>query len=297
MKIPKLNTLEWYLKTVEEGTRNYEQVVKRFYALLTHPESTPAMLEGFERSLTQFHDFQIQTQKNHSCFLKSRTNNTLGFALSRKQELARIGKDYWRRFWGIDRWLGENLFSGLFQHFVGEVVIENQQEFSELRKKPILYLANHQVAIESLLFSLVVSALTESPVHAIAKIEHQTSWLGQFLHKLYSYPGLNDPDFLFFFDQEDQASMLQLLGEVKNVMLNQRHSLLVHIQGMRTYSCRQPVSTLSSVFLDLAIRLELPIIPATFAGGLPIEPLEKQLEFPLGYTCQNYHNNRSSHDR
>ncbi len=289
MKIPKLNTLEWYSKTVKEGTRNYEQVMKRYYTLLTHPGSTPAMLEGFERSLKQFHDFQMQTQQNQTRFLESLTYDAFEFADHQRQELVRVGKDYWRRFWGVERWLGESLFFGLFRHFAGDVLYEDQQEFSLLRGNPVLYLANHQVAIESLLFSIVVSVLTESPVHAIAKIEHQTSWLGQFLHKLYSYPGLNDPDFIFFFDQEDQASMLQLLGEVKDVILNQQHSLLVHIQGMRTYSCRQPVSTLSSVFLDLAIRLELPIIPVAFAGGLPVEPLENPLEFPYGYTCQNYH--------
>ncbi len=283
------NTFERYVETVEQDTYCYQQLLQQYYELLTHAGSTPAMLEGFERSLKRFHDFQMRTQQNHACFLKRRAEDALAPADHGREDLVRIGKNYWRRFWGVERWLGENLFFRLFEHFVGDVLMEDPQGFSSLRGKPVLYLANHQVAVESLLFSLVVSMLTESPVHAIAKIEHRTSWISQLLGSLYSYPGLNDPEFVFFFDRVKQASMFQLLNRMNHVMINQRHSLLVHVQGTRALGCHQPVSRLSSVFLDLAVRLALPIIPVAFVGGLPIEPLEKRREFPLGYTWQNYH--------
>ncbi len=283
------NTFDWYVKTVEQGTHCYERVILQYYELLTRRGSTPAMLEDFERSLKRFHDFQMQTQENHTRFLKSLPYDAIQFSEHRRHELVRIGKAYWRRFWGIERWLGEYLFFRLFQHFVGDVLIEDQKEFSLLKGKPVLYLANHQVAIESLLFSLVIPVLTESPVHAIAKIEHRTSWISQLLGRLYSYPGLNDPEFIFFFDREKPASMSRLLNRIKEVMLKQQHSLLVHVQGTRAVSSRQSVTRLSAVFLDLAMGLEVPIVPVAFTGGLPGDPLEKRLEFPIGYTCQNYH--------
>ncbi|MFO0661934.1 MAG: hypothetical protein U0165_19185, partial [Polyangiaceae bacterium] len=51
---------------------------------------------------------------------------------------------------------------------------------------------------------------------------------------------------------------------------------------------QQTVSTVSSVFLDMALAAGAPIVPVRFTGGLPIEPLEARIEFPLGYGKQDY---------
>src|SRR5690606_5611584 len=51
---------------------------------------------------------------------------------------------------------------------------------------------------------------------------------------------------------------------------------------------RDPVRTMSSVFVDLALRLKAPIFPVKFAGGLPAAPLEGFLDFPVGYGKQDY---------
>ena len=44
----------------------------------------------------------------------------------------------------------------------------------------------------------------------------------------------------------------------------------------------------SSDIVDLALELELPIVPVRFAGGLPLEPISGKLEFPIGHCHQDY---------
>ena len=83
--------------------------------------------------------------------------------------------------------------------------------------------------------------------------------------------------------------MLNLLNSIKKTILEKKRSLLIHVEGTRSLTCRQPVTNLSTIFIDLALELNLPIIPVKFTGGLPIKPLEKRLDFPLHYTYQNYH--------
>jgi len=196
---------------------------------------------------------------------------------------------FWRDFLKVGEWPGEVLFSALFRRFVGSVVREDSDDFNSLKGDPVLYLANHQVGIESILFGFSVSALAGSPINVVAKTEHQNSWIGQLLAHLYSYPTLKDPQLMFYFDRDDQHAMLKLLSKLKEMMIEQGRSLLIHVDGTRALSCRQPVKQLSAVFLDLAIELNIPIIPVGFVGGLPIEPLETRLEFPIGYARQNYH--------
>jgi NAD(P)-dependent dehydrogenase (short-subunit alcohol dehydrogenase family)/1-acyl-sn-glycerol-3-phosphate acyltransferase len=195
----------------------------------------------------------------------------------------------WREFLEIGKWPGEMLLGALFRRFVGSVVCEDSAEFNSFKGKPVIYLANHQVGIESILFTFGVSALTGCPINVVMKAEHQKSWVGQLLDHLFSYPLLKKPELMFYFDRDNQSSMLELLNNIKKVMIQQRRSLLVHVEGTRVLSCRQPIKHLSAVFIDMAIELNIPIVPVGLVGGLPIEPLETRLEFPVGYTHQTYH--------
>ena len=69
----------------------------------------------------------------------------------------------------------------------------------------------------------------------------------------------------------------------------ERKSLMVHVEGTRALQARQPVSTMSGVFVDLALAANVPVIPVRFAHGLPLEPLSERLEFPVGLGRQAYH--------
>jgi NAD(P)-dependent dehydrogenase (short-subunit alcohol dehydrogenase family) len=196
---------------------------------------------------------------------------------------------FWRKFFGVEHPVAEGLYSALYRRFVNKVVLEDTKEFYSLDGKPKLYLANHQVGIESILFVFAISALSNSIIHTVAKVEHQQSWVSELSSHIYSYPQLKNPELILYFDRDNQLSMLKLLSSLKKVIPEQRNSLLVHVQGTRALSCRQPVKDLSAVFIDLALELNIPIIPVKFVGGLPVEPLETRLEFPVGYTYQNYH--------
>ena len=195
---------------------------------------------------------------------------------------------FWHKFLGVRHPICA-LSTALYKRFVGKIIIEDEQDFHALNHKPRLYLANHQVGIESILFVFAVSALSNSVINTVAKFEHQQSWVNELSKQIYAYPQIKDPELIFYFDRNNQGSMLNLLKSTKEVIQQQQRSLLVHVQGTRALTCRQPVNDLSSVFIDLALELNLPIIPVKFVGGLPVEPLETRIEFPFRYTCQNYH--------
>jgi hypothetical protein len=66
------------------------------------------------------------------------------------------------------------------------------------------------------------------------------------------------------------------------------HSFFVHTDGTRARSCREEVTRCSSVVLDLALEMGVPIVPVRFVGGLPVDPIEGKAEFPVGHGSQDY---------
>lgn len=232
-------------------------------------------------------DGNIYSRALGSEFSLSKDLNEILFLPSKKEELKDI-IPFWRNYLKTEEWLGETLFKGLFRRFVGKLMLEDKEDFEKFKGKPKLYLANHQAAIESLLFSFSLSSSGESMIHAVAKIEHKKTWINELLHRLYSHPKINDPDLSFYFNRKNRASMLDLISKIKRVIKETGHSLLVHIEGTRSLSCRDEVSVISSVFLDMSIDLNIPVIPIGFTGGLPASKLDKRIEFPIGYTYQDY---------
>lgn len=91
-----------------------------------------------------------------------------------------------------------------------------------------------------------------------------------------------------YFDQAKPESMVEILTELKPGLASGDRAFFVHPQGTRSQSAREPVMKISSLFLDLALELELPIVPVRFAGGLPVEPISGKLEFPIGHGAQDY---------
>ena len=64
--------------------------------------------------------------------------------------------------------------------------------------------------------------------------------------------------------------------------------MLVHVEGTRSVSARKPVETVASVFVEMAMAAQIPIVPVRLCGGLPVEPADKRLEFPVGLGRQDY---------
>src|SRR6185295_758706 len=70
-------------------------------------------------------------------------------------------------------------------------------------------------------------------------------------------------------------------------------SVMVHVEGTRALTCHQSVRTMSGTFIDLAMRVDCPIVPVRFTGGLPTEALAGPAEFPVGMGRQDIYIGRS----
>ncbi|MBA2322004.1 MAG: 1-acyl-sn-glycerol-3-phosphate acyltransferase, partial [Deltaproteobacteria bacterium] len=171
--------------------------------------------------------------------------------------------------------------------FVHRVHLADPAAFEAVRGRSLLYLGNHQVGVESLLFSILASGLTGVPTVTLAKAEHRTTWLGTLIAQNFSYPGVRDPKVITFFDRDDKASLPKIIGELAAEMSGPGKGVMVHVEGTRALESRTPVAKMSGAFLDLAIQVKAPVVPVRFVGALPSDPLETRLEFPLGMGQQD----------
>jgi 3-hydroxymyristoyl/3-hydroxydecanoyl-(acyl carrier protein) dehydratase/1-acyl-sn-glycerol-3-phosphate acyltransferase len=195
---------------------------------------------------------------------------------------------HWDAWSAVGRWPMEDLYYGLISRFVADVVVVDPDAYAAVRGRSCLYLANHQVAIESLLFSVVVAGLSEVSTITLAKAEHRTSWIGGLIDLSFSYPGVKDPGLVAFFEREDRDSLPRIVAGLAREMATTGKSVMVHVEGTRSLSCRHPVIKMSSAFVEMALGVGAPIVPVRFVGGLPGEELPRRLEFPLGHGRQEY---------
>ena len=86
-------------------------------------------------------------------------------------------RDYWRTELGVRAWPGEDVYRALVTSFVRRARFADEAALRSLGPRGVLYLANHQVAVESTGFALVASALSRSPIVALAKVENRRHWL------------------------------------------------------------------------------------------------------------------------
>jgi hypothetical protein len=183
----------------------------------------------------------------------------------------------------------EDFARALVTKFCAGVWLEDAEDFFSLHGRPAIFLASHQVAVESLLFVLAVSPLLGGvAINSIAKAEHASGWLGQLLTRIYTCPGNRDADCVLFVPLNDGRAMVDLLRTVASRIEGKGCGLLVHVAGSRMLTCRDPVRNMSSAFLDLAFARRYPIVPLKFRGGLPVESLEGFIDFPVGYGSQDY---------
>ena len=196
---------------------------------------------------------------------------------------------FWNDLLGTpDHWLGQDLWEAVLQRYVRKVVVEDPDDFAALRGRGAIYVANHQVQIESLLITNILSSLIGAPVVTMANAKHETRWIGWILGQLFRYPGCRNLNAIVYFDQSSPSGMFDILDALKPDLASGERSFFVHPQGTRSQSCREPVTKISSLFLDLALDLDLPIVPIRFAGGLPVQPVLGKLEFPVGHAKQDY---------
>ena len=195
---------------------------------------------------------------------------------------------YWSDYLGIESWPVEDVYFGLIERFMRRVVVTDPAGLAATFGRSTLFLANHQVMIESLLFSVVASGLVGTPTVTLAKAEHRTTWLGKLIAHCFSYPGVTDPEVIAFFERDNMRSLPLLIRQLGKRMRQEPRSVAVHCEGTRSLTCRQPVRKLAGSFVDMAMKAGAAIVPVRFIGGLPAETLPERIRFPLGYGRQDY---------
>src|SRR5690606_39496792 len=104
-------------------------------------------------------------------------------------DLDAVGR-FWREHLGVGRpWVAEDLYLALVARFVRSVRVDEAAR-EALRAGPVLYLANHQTAIETLMFSIVLGAVSGVPMVTLAKKEHRTSRLARLPPRLLALPNV-----------------------------------------------------------------------------------------------------------
>ena len=167
---------------------------------------------------------------------------------------------------------------GLIERFLRQVELEDPAGFAALRGKPVLYLANHQVAVESIVFNVVVQRARRGadPNYRQNGAPQNVDRTAARCCQPLSQRAWRHPDPNLYFDRSDPASASLRCLENNS---GQRWTdggpvaLMVHADGTRALSCRGRTSQVSAVLLDLAIEQNLPVLPVRFVGGLPAEPV------------------------
>jgi 1-acyl-sn-glycerol-3-phosphate acyltransferase len=198
-------------------------------------------------------------------------------------------RDYW-----VDRsegqhYLVHDLGAALIRQFVRHIVVEDPQDFRKRAGQPAIYLANHQLYVESFLFLSAIAAMTGVPAEAIAKKEHQEDWVGDVFRLAESELLGNNPMQILFLDRNDPADLLRILKDYGQTVADRPRSLLVHVEGTRARQAGQRTEKVSSVLVDLAIGCGLPIVPVRFSGGLPLEDNGEKFNFPVDLGKQDHY--------
>jgi 1-acyl-sn-glycerol-3-phosphate acyltransferase len=204
------------------------------------------------------------------------TGNTAAAFSWKKLRQSWVDKTGKRRFF-------HDLLAMLCGTFIRRVVVQSPAEFEIVRQRPVMYVANHQIGIESPLFMTLSYALSGRAIQAIAKPDHVDAWLNFLFSFATESLGEDHPFKLVYFDKARPQGLLEFLQQG-----NQQASLLVHVEGTRATGGGQPVVRLSSIFLDMAIQQNIPLVPTRFVGGLPLEVGEKRLDFPFKGGKQDY---------
>ncbi len=197
--------------------------------------------------------------------------------------------DYWRQQLQIEAWAGEDVCRALVESCVGRVLVADGSALDAVRGQSVVFVANHQVAVESTAFSILASAYFGAPLLALSKAENRNHWLETIMRHVFSHPRVTNPLIPRHFQRKQPHQLPQLLSELAREMTASGRSLLVHVEGTRSLSCTVPTSKMSGVLLDMALENGFPVVPVRFHGGLPRSPVPARLEYPYLMARQDHY--------
>ncbi len=195
---------------------------------------------------------------------------------------------FWRERANAGGTLVEDMTLSLMRRFIRRVEIADPDAFAALHGRGVLYLANHQLDLESVLFVSLISAVQGTVTTAIARQELGESWVGPYFDICFQHPNLLDPHMLLLIDRGSPEAVFQALADALERTRTENNSLLVHVEGKHALQARQPVEVVSTALIDLAVSKGVPIVPLRFAGGLPVTPVDAPLAFPVDYGAQDF---------
>ena len=121
-------------------------------------ESLEKIIQGFQQYRAEAESIQEQYFQNREevrqeflqlvkqdCFNSTESGEEQKYSPEQEKLIS-----FWRTVIGTQHPVAEELYSALYRRFVGGIVLEDAGEFQALNGKPRLYLANHQVGIESI---------------------------------------------------------------------------------------------------------------------------------------------------
>ena len=207
------------------------------------------------------------------------TSVTVSDAARPALDIARI-----EQWWDAARWQSREpslqpLFLEASRQFVQRIRLIDPSAIAALYGHPLLLVANHQVAVESVLAGTVLPPVLGRPLLTLAKREHRDTWVGRLAM------GLNDDRHgpaIVYVDRDRKEDMAERVADMAAAAMTGQRSLMVHVEGTRATRGRQPVGKTSSVWADLALSAGLTIVPLRYCGGLPVSGTEARLEFPSG---------------
>lgn len=197
-------------------------------------------------------------------------------------------KSFWRSYLGPQYDVIEAVGLSIIRRFVDKVVWIDPKGHSLLKGSPRIYLANHQSFIESVIATAVFSALDSCPLAILGKQQHVDQLLGKFQSTCMTFPGAEIPQPILYVNREDPLDIIRAMQDMKRILLEEKRSILVHVEGRRSYNAADKIDKLSSIWVDLAVQTGLPIVPVRFLKGLPQNNQQKlKYDFPVGFGKQD----------
>ncbi len=188
----------------------------------------------------------------------------------------------------VRAWCGNNnsfisLAGALIDKFIGKVTLKTY-----IKPGQMLFISNHQTAVEGFLFPFLSTAISGLPLEGISLIDHGVEWADDSIAFLYSHeympPGLKAPEHCVMYG--DTVSLLGLVPEIERSLRLKGRAFHIDVEGRRETYAGYKLNELSSIWIDLALQLNIPIVPVRFYGALPQSGTDV-CDFPEGFGQEN----------